>query len=1400
MRNKLNQWGIAKILLAVAGLCLPPLANAQLTPTGSLSGLSPKPVSRFSDVYSGTHFHVVNGTAGSTAKSNTIAISANGGVMLGGGQEFSLTLPADADTNTITATLNGRDVSSRFRGTSGYVSASDGLSTVKNVLNVSVKTSSGGMASGRWRSMTGAPRKSVNATQTPKMMATANAAGVVRSQAEPDVPVNPVCDPVAMCPAWLAPSVRFDTLMKGNWNGSGPWLAVNGVGYGGPTTGTIQAQYVLLAVNRQTLAYEDFEWFSSGGGAAVTSYVKSKNYTSNDLVIVGTGAGASALDSGLDMTSIGGTNWANYPSNQSMPSSYMIIGYGGAAAGSIYENWGPVGAYATGSLLEDANGNYNFQSSDIIEFAIEPNDPGYNSQPTVRLTVPTDQAIFASPNTETQLILPAIAPPNQNGIWMLTLDRENPMPAYQSCSGGTDIPSNSARVVTNCGQFFQVGIGGQNIDGEWSALAAAINAVPYNKLLILQSIGSVGSNSQQQTVTNGGWSGAATYTGFKAFTAALNGWGGTPYAIAGPTYTNQDNYAFVGYQGGGNALTGATAELSTAFTGQMGVLHGTLQRNSNGYYLPAQNSAEQQGLFNAKGGISDSDFLLSMASYQQPVEWPSNSGTVLLPNASSLAGQQAAYRFISHWLLGGYYVKTIQGPHVDDLHYFFTGSVNTSIDYHTMDPANLQFPGVGAWNTFGCTASDGSTCTFTATGDSASSSFTSADFNAVKAQLSLEVIYLTNTLQYLVTGSANMKDIVAAGNANVGLALSAAANTVEGSGMGNLNAQEIATKNVTFSWQSLLGSFGGLLSIAANVEGFGELTPIFDANSQNWKDAKYLTSLGNALGAIISTIGSGGSISSKNTVISSSPQPFAQLTTTVGQLATADLQSPLLAGFDSTVDNITADWGRLSIIGPRTTTTNDSTFFAPNQVQQVAAINGMTSASARGFYFALLPTVYNLHYWRGVEWAGASSGAFSQPTVGSIQDHDEADSCNAFYLTANQPPGSGIGQLSQYQSVAYFSPGGTEQPFGQDEGFYDFAVIDGVASKAGSQSVNITVIDSDLANNLFAPNQLNVPMYQMFSVNGPMASVTYDASASNPSGWGNGSICDASDHNAWPGDVSGGLLGSAPGGNGGAGKKLLTTTSVTSPSSGVLGHDAAFTAQVMTGGQPVTSGSVYISVDGAVVGNPAIGTGGTATWTVPGGLALGKHQIQADYAPGSGYEGSSAQPATYTVYSESADILISMASTSMNATYTSTSAPVSMQINSVAGLAGNVVLSCTGLPAGLACSFDSQSLNLAADGSVNATVQIGPSSASPTSQTSMALLFLPILGLGCCAGFDRNSSRRLVVAIIAICLATVTLTGCAGSSMSSTPTTTRETGLKTITVNASVGSVSRSMGISVNIQ
>ena len=69
---------------------------------------------------------------------------------------------------------------------------------------------------------------------------------------------------------------------------------------------------------------------------------------------------------------------------------------------------------------------------------------------------------------------------------------------------------------------------------------------------------------------------------------------------------------------------------------------------------------------------------------------------------------------------------------------------------------------------------------------------------------------------------------------------------------------------------------------------------------------------------------------------------------------------------------------------------------------------------------------------------------------------------------------------------------------------------------------------------------------------------------------------------------------------------------------GVQGQDAVFTVQVMAGTQPAKPGLVYITVDGTVVGDPSVTADGTASVTVKDGLALGSHQVQANYSAGSG--------------------------------------------------------------------------------------------------------------------------------------------------------------------------------------
>jgi hypothetical protein len=1334
-----------------------------------------------------------------TKTSNRIAVTATSAP---GTSTVQLQLPADADAESLAVTLNGKDISGLFMASActdgecmkATVSASDGYAA-KNVVNANVRKKTGGMASGRVRFAAGGAAASVaNAIPASQATALSVTPKSVANATDPDA----VCDTTAMCPPWLAPSVTFNTLTPEGWvPNKYPWIEVNGQKLPGGTPSAScfgSAKYVVVVLDRQTLVEKTTAPESSpqcfSDSPSLTTALG--NLPANDLVIVGTMEGQVA-DAQMDTTPIGGSKWAKAASNL-VPVSYMAIGAGRQPSGSAYENYDNTtpgapqfNVFATGTLQEDANGNYAFQSSDIVEYAVSPNDPGYfipnTTGSVIAMNLPADltddrgalRAIYTLPvpNTPTAPF---------NGLWLLILDRITLQPsAGQPC-----LDSNFTApgvLVQPCGNTYAVSkdVSPSTADANWKRLYNDLGSLgSAYQLAILVSVNTVG-NTDQPTTFQSVQQSQQHYPSFPKFAAQLQNFGGTYTLIAGPLYANTDSYSLVGFSGAGNALVGGAAEASTQLQnqGQLGVLHGTLQRNRNGLYQPGQTSQEPQTVFAAKGGLDDSDFAMAVASFQQSVAWPSNDPSKPLPGATP-AGQQAAYRFISHWLLAGYYLKGIAGPHQDDLHYFFSGSSNTWIDYHTMDPANLPFPATGTWTGFGCITSTGSTCTLQAPGDSAPTSFTAGDFNAVKAQMSLEVQYLTNTLQFLVTGSTNMKDVVAAGNANVGLALTGAAATILGSKFAS-EAQLSPTAQVGFSWQSLLGLIGGIASTIANAEGVGELLAPdawAKASPTAQKTIKNGVGIANTIGALLATIGSGGSLKTANGAGPGIPQPFVQFTTTIGQLANGELQSQLIVGFDVLADNLTSDWARLQSIGSRVVDVNDP-LYAPNQVSQNTALQALTNAAGQSFYFSLLPSFYHIDVWPGVQYrAPGDTGAF-QPGIGSGQGDALEQTCHAFYVSPNTAP---LGYLRAFQGMAPATVG-APLVFNPDLGPNDIMVIAGPAQKPNTKSTFIPAIPIDLATILFAPDQLNISMQQFVAANGPMPQ-NVATQESNPSGWG-GDICDVqTSYIPGEGTPVTPLPGKDMNGN------TITSTTLTSATSNTLGQDTVLTAVVKAGDQPVTGGIVYFSIDGQVVGKATVGADGTATLTLPE-ATLGKHSVQADYAPPNGYGASSTAPTTLGVYAGSPDLTVAAASTSLDVSYDKPSAPLAVTIGSVAGMAGDVQLSCTGLPAGMSCKFDTPTPTLAADGSVQVSVVIGPSVAT---EAALGLLLLPMLIIGW-RREDGSVRRRALPALLALCMAATALTGCSGDS-SSIP---RETGTKTVLINATVGGVSRSVAVDVHI-
>lgn len=1366
---------------------------------------------------------------------NSIAISS---VAADGGLTFTLKLPSGADAGSLDVVLNGRSVSSRFSGCrssgcSAALGTADGVSPVKNVLYATVKVGSGQLASGRLRVAGG----SSAATNAQRRLLAAGREGRAAVSVTADIP-------------WLPPTVSFTLKQTTGWqvNSGTPWIVVNGTNY--PTaalTGCSGAHYVIVSLDRQTLALRDQQCYGTGGQATLDLF----NRTPQELVIVGTTAG-NGVGGDFDATWINATDFTNtttWPSSKAYPQGYLAVGPG-TFISSTQHNQTPLSAYESyamsglmagqsmggGILQEDANGNYAYQSAEVVQYAMHHADPNNrdgngNALQSIEITVPPTMArIIPGLNVvENRRFFARNVPAGGQGVWVLVLDRYNLWPVdwgpnnrAGSCNNSQGLPANwplTSNYFQSCGKFYNVGDSDPTTrDSAWKQLAADLTATTADQLVFLESIGIVGYQDEQSTVSPYQGGVENNLAGFSQFENALNGVGGTPRLVYGPTWDGNSMYHFVGYQGAQNALAGGAAEASTAMSGTLpGLMRGTLERNRIGQFQPSQNATEYEGMFVDKGGLLGSgDYLLSVVARQQPVEWPSNSASTLLPGASSIAGQQTAYLFLSHWLLAGYYMKGISGPYQTDIHYFFTGSSNTWLDYHTIDPAALPFPAQGSWDDFGCSRVVSGTCFLDTMGGI---SFTTQDFQAVQNQLSLEIQYLTNTLQFLVTGSTNMKDIVGAGNANVGLALQAAANTVMGSGMGNLNQQQISTKSVSFSWQNLLAMLGSAASFAANLESFGSAPLIEDlykdVASQVARDnIKNATSYANTVGALLGAVGAGASLSSSSSDTNTPlPQPFEKLTVTVGELATKNLQSPLLRSFDTLADSLTSDWGRLSQIGPRVVNVNDTTFYAPNQARQQLTVDSLTNASAATFYTSLMPTVYSVHYWIGVNGSNTvqddpPAGQWF-PTLGSIQDHKGSggEECHAFYLTGsnggNSTWGETLNPLSAYTGRKYIRAGGDpNNTFKENQGDANFWVIDNTtaSSKSGSTASHIPTLDDDLASTLFAPDQLNISLDQFVALNGPMNQpgnqrVINAATDLSDTGVSADNICNALDSYYHPTPPS--AESEVPSGGKDRFGRLYTTTEVTSQRASLDDEAAVMTARVLAGAAPVTQGTVYFTVDGKDMGQAALGADGTATLKVSG-LGTGKYVVQAYYGTSDDtYAPSDSDKSAFGVYANAPDLTISASGKSLTTSYDKPSDPLQLTVGSVGGLGGKVSFSCTGLPAGVHCVFDTASAELAVDGTLTAKLVIGPSAAQ-AAQAAQAmaiglLLLMPLAGVGP-RRRELRAGRPMARLLLALAIGTAALTGCGDDSPA------RETGARTILVTATVGEVSRSVAVDVDIR
>lgn len=1276
------------------------------------------------------------------------------------GKTITITLPVGTRTETLKAVLNGKTVSDRFSTVScndavcetGTLTTTDGLLGEKNLLYVIARKADGSLVSSRLR------------------FAGSHATATVRApSAKIRLSANAVMAPLPTNSSFLPPSIAF-TISPGGWQSGQTWITVGTEQSYPDSNYTCSGRYTAVVLDRVSLTEKTAAPESSpqciANGAALTKYLKA--LAPSDLVIVGTNAGQNT-DAGtgagyLDTTSVGGTEYlcnatcTEASISPETPLSYLMVGAGQAAPGSAYENYDTApayetfGSFATGMLIEDSNGNYNFHSSSPVEYVVTPNDPNSNNQSTVTLQGTASFSRYKGYNYPNKLVFSP--PSNENGYWLLFLRRDDldfvaGQPAnYQTCfSAGNGAKQETD--ITNCGQFFATGSTDPITARQaYANLVAALQNISFNDLVFLVTVGNA-ANPAYTDPTN---LAEDTTVGSVAhiFATTLESWGGTTGQILS-LYAPNSAYTLISCLDCGNSLTGH-AVLSTTVASQQwqtGTVHGLLARNLHGLYWPGRTSQEtSQQVANKQGA----DFTLNIVASTPPVEWPELSGN-LLPNASSVDGQVAAYQYLSYQLITQHYILGAQGDYLDDIHFYFTGSNNTYIDYHTFDPLTVPFPDPSGSCYSWPDPVTGTTLPC----------FTPADLAAMATQVKTEIVNLDNVLQFMVNGSTNMKDVVAAGNGSAALALIGAASAVEGS-----NLQPPPDTPVTQSASAMTSLFSSLINLSLQLASDG----LVDEDK-----LKTITAFGSTVadGLDFANAVTGGVTTGGDAPL---PSPDYPVKIGIANLANSGLQEQLTAGFDIELDTILGDWGKLSALGPLITDSNNAAFYAPNQAAQNLAVTALGQAAQRNFYMSLLPISYSVQYYPS--WFRGDTNPPNPPDMGTqTGDLD----CNSWYPW---------NQTTVWPLISLYYPTylGTANPWGStysNTSPIDYYVIASqTVNNPGSSGQRINFLDGQVGSTLFSPAGLNIPLEPFVMPHGPMAPVFWDTTVKGFDNF-------PAHQTLACGQTSGGV-GSAPN------NPYMTATSLSAPSSSVLGEAVDLVASV-TSAAGVPKGTVSFQTGNTVLGTAPLDSTGKAELSA-NGLVLGTNSITAYYIVNDPYYASQSAPSTIEVYANAPGMLLSLSAANLTVTYGAMSSPVTVQVNSESGLVGAINFSCTGLPVGMTCNFNPAQVTIAAGSSATTSFTIS-SKATQAAGTlwgrGIGILLLPFSLL--CLWRIRNGRRHLQGFACLLLLSVLSLglvIGCGGGS--SKAQQLQETGSKTILVTATSGSITRTIPLVLNIQ
>ena len=246
---------------------------------------------------------------------------------------------------------------------------------------------------------------------------------------------------------------------------------------------------------------------------------------------------------------------------------------------------------------------------------------------------------------------------------------------------------------------------------------------------------------------------------------------------------------------------------------------------------------------------------------------------------------------------------------------------------------------------------------------------------------------------------------------------------------------------------------------------------------------------------------------------------------------------------------------------------------------------------------------------------------------------------------------------------------------------------------------------------------------------------------------------------------------------------IATTTDLTASTTAGSNPQTILTAVVIgtSGSGPTPTGTVTFTSGGTTIGSGTLDTNGVLILTPT--LATGNYSIVAAYSGDTLHSPSTSAPVS--VSTNPIDFKLAVTPTSVSLK-TSQNVPLTVNLTSEGGFTDTIGLGCASLPAGVTCTFSSDSVNLAANGTATAQLSIdtntpigggttamnsrGGKSGGKTGGLSMAGLFLPISAFFGWL-FWRLRKRTMgvltLVLLIALSAGAMLATGCSGYSSSS---------------------------------